>query len=109
MGWNGKGRLWRGAFGAAVLWALGSGLPSQAWAQGRPDSLRMSCQATQALVSTRGAVVIGTGPDLYDRFVATQGFCQRDETTDPVWLPTADQRLCFIGYRCKRVDYDFDR
>jgi hypothetical protein len=78
-------------------------------AQNRPDSLRMSCEAARRLISERGAVVLGSGPDIYDRFVATQGFCQRDEYTDPVWLPTADSRQCFIGYRCKRYSEDVER
>lgn len=73
-------------------------------AQGRPDSLRMSCASARNLVSTRGAVVLGTGRDLYDRYVATQGFCQRDEIAKPAWTPTADTRQCFVGYRCERVD-----
>mgnify|MGYP006279554165 CR=1 FL=1 len=90
--------------GLLVFGALGS-----AWAQGRPDSLRMSCENARRLVSERGAIVLGTGPDLYDRYVATQGFCQRDEITDPVWVPTADKSQCFIGYRCKRVDDEFSR
>ncbi len=97
----------RGAAGLVCGLALLATSP--VWAQGRPDSLRMSCEATRGLVSTRGAIVIGTGADLYDRFVATQAFCQPDEMTDPVWLPTADQRQCFIGYRCKRIDYEIAR
>jgi hypothetical protein len=75
-----------------------------AQAQGRPDSLRMSCASARSLVSTRGAVVLGSGPNLYDRYVATRGFCQRDEITKPSWVPTADTRQCFIGYRCQRVE-----
>lgn len=75
-----------------------------AQAQGRPDSLRMSCASARGLVSTRGAVVLGSGPDIYDRYVAAQGFCQRDEITKPAWVPTADTRQCFVGYRCQRVD-----
>lgn len=96
-----------GRFGVVLGLALLAAAP--AGAQGRPDSLRMSCDATRGLVSTRGAIVIGTGPNIYDRFVATRAFCQPDEMTEPVWLPTADQRQCFIGYRCKRIDYDFER
>jgi hypothetical protein len=77
-----------------------------AQAQGRPDSLRMSCASARGLVSTRGAVVLGSGRDIYDRFVAAQGFCQRDEVTKPAWVPTADTRQCFVGYRCERVEDD---
>ncbi len=80
-----------------------------ALAQTRPDSLRMSCEAARRMVSERGAVVMGTGPDIYDRYVSTQAFCQRDEYTDPVWLPSTDSRQCFIGYRCKRYSDDVER
>jgi hypothetical protein len=75
-----------------------------AQAQGRPDSLRMSCSAARGLVSARGAVVLGSGPNLYDRYVASQGFCLPDEITKPAWVPTGDTRQCFVGYRCERVD-----
>lgn len=95
----------RAALAGLVL--LGTGLG--ALAQGRPDSLRMSCEATRRLVSDRGALILGTGPDLYDRYVSSQFYCQRDEMTYPVWLRTADQGQCFIGYRCKRVDDEVER
>ena len=98
----------RAMCGALLLGlVLGAAWPAQA--QGRPDSLKMTCNAVQAMVSTRGAVVVGSGPDIYDRFVASRAFCLPDEMTDPAWLSTADQRQCMIGYRCKRVDYDFER
>jgi len=44
-------------------------------AQARPDSLRMSCGQTSALVQSHGGVVIGTGADIYDRFVTGCSFC----------------------------------
>jgi hypothetical protein len=78
-----------------------------AQAQGRPDSLRMSCASARAFVSSRGAVVLGSGPNLYDRYVASQRFCLPDEITKPSWVPTRDTRQCFIGYRCERVDDDW--
>jgi len=93
------------ALAGLVLLGMGAGV----LAQTRPDSLRMGCEAARRLVSERGAVVLGTGPDIYDRFVASQGFCQRDEYTEPVWLPTGDSRQCFIGYRCKRYGDEFER
>ncbi|MDB5651004.1 MAG: hypothetical protein JWL62_2524 [Hyphomicrobiales bacterium] len=88
--------------------AMGLGLAcTQAQAQSRPDSLRMSCASAARLVSTRGAVVLGSGPDIYDRYVATQQFCLPDEITKPAWVPAADTRQCFVGYRCERVDDEF--
>lgn len=76
--------------------------PAAAGAQGRPDTLRMSCAQAAALVWGAGAIVLGTGPNLYDRFVTSRAFCERDEQTDPRWLPTADNPQCFIGYKCER-------
>ena len=93
------------ALAGLMLWGAGAG----ALAQARPDSLRMSCEAARRLISERGAVVLGTGADIYDRYVATQRFCQRDEYTEPVWLPTGDSRQCFVGYRCKRYSEEFER
>jgi hypothetical protein len=89
--------------------ALFSGLGSGVFAQGRPDSLRMTCEAARRLVSERGAVILGSGPDIFDRFVATQAFCQRDEYTEPVWVPTGDTKQCFVGYRCKRHSEEVER
>ena len=84
-------------------------LLSEAWAQGRPDSLRMTCESARRLISERGALVLGTGPDLYDRYVATQSFCERDEFTYPAWIQTQNVRQCFIGYICKRYSDELER
>lgn len=86
--------------------ALATVVAGEAAAQGRPDSLRMSCAGARGLIASRGAVVLGTGPNLYDRYVSSQAFCLPDEVTRPAWVATADNRQCFIGYRCERVDYD---
>lgn len=88
-------------FAAAAAAAL---VPALAEAQSRPSTTRMSCAGARTLVAQRGAIVLGTGPSLYDRYVSSQGFCQPDEITKPAWAPTADNRQCFIGYRCERVD-----
>ena len=60
----------------------------------------MSCAAAKNLVSTRGAIVLATGPAIYDRYVADNGYCQRDEDTNPAFVASADTRQCFIGYYC---------
>lgn len=69
-------------------------------AQGRPNTAAMSCGAAASLVATRGAIVLGTGPATYDRYVIDEGFCTRDEFTKPAFVPTVDNRQCFIGYYC---------
>jgi hypothetical protein len=72
-----------------------------AHAQGRrPNSLALTCHAARSLVRAHGAVVMTTGPDLYDRYVRDGGFCATSLTTEPAYVPTADLRQCFVGYRC---------
>ena len=83
---------------AIVLAVIGLG--SGALAQGRPLTLRMTCDEARNLVAARGATVLGTGPMTYDRYVGSGGYCGLGETTEPAWVPTADTAQCPIGYRC---------
>ena len=76
-------------------------MASPSFAQARPDSLTMSCAAAYELVRQRGAVVIGTGPNLYERFVTDARYCEMAQRTKPAWIPTADQRQCLVGQRCR--------
>ncbi|MCB4768984.1 hypothetical protein LGR54_10245 [Ancylobacter sp. Lp-2] len=76
-------------------------LASSAFAQSMPNSLNMTCTATSNLVRQHGAVVIGTGPNIFDRYVANQRYCNVQQVTTPVWLQTSDNPQCFIGYRCR--------
>lgn len=69
-------------------------------AQARPDSLAMSCAQVQALVRREGAVVIGTGPNLYERFVTDAGYCQ-SQRSKPAWIPTRDQKQCLVAQVCR--------
>jgi hypothetical protein len=73
-----------------------------ALAQGRPDSLAMPCANAAGLVRSAGAIVVSTGPNIYDRYVASRAFCQRDEQVEPRWVAARDTPACFIGYVCER-------
>jgi hypothetical protein len=75
-------------------------LATAANAQPRPSTLAMSCAQARALVASRGAIVLGTGPYTYDRYVAHQGFCPRDQITEPAYERTLDSPQCYIGSRC---------
>lgn len=76
--------------------------PSQA--QRRPDSLTMSCAAAKSLVDWAGAVVMQSGPNIYDRYVSHGGHCTRSEETIPAFVPSADSRVCFAGYTCREKE-----
>jgi hypothetical protein len=60
----------------------------------------MTCAQTRALVVKNGAIVIGTGPDLYDRFVSDARFCSRAQHLEASWIRTIDVAQCAVGYRC---------
>lgn len=70
-------------------------------AQARPDTTRMSCASARALVVKHGGIVLGTGPSLFDRFVNSRAFCASTEITEPAFVPTANNRQCFIGHTCR--------
>lgn len=65
-----------------------------------PNSLAMSCASTRGLVQQSGAVIIATGPNLFDRFVTDSGYCSISQRTAPAWLATADDDQCLVGQRC---------
>ena len=76
-------------------------MAERAGAQAQSDTNRMTCAAAQALVKQRGAIILGTGPSLFDRYVSSRAYCTFTELTEPTFVPTIDQRQCFVGYRCR--------
>ncbi|EEA95697.1 hypothetical protein [Pseudovibrio sp. JE062] len=54
----------------------------------------------KALVQDKGAVVLATGPGLYDRFVANGSFCGPHEETQRAYVVTKDSNHSLIGYTC---------
>lgn len=82
----------------ALAFTLAVGLTSAA--QARPDTLAMSCSQAAALVAGQGAIVLATGPNLFDRYVREIRFCSGAEQLKPEWVKTRDNPQCFIGYTC---------
>lgn len=91
-----------GFFSRMTVLALALGATGQASAQGQLDTMRMSCAAAAEIVRRSGAVVLHSGPNIYDRYVSAQNFCAREEVMKPTWIPSADNPQCFIGYVCQR-------
>jgi hypothetical protein len=71
-----------------------------ALAQGRPATTRMSCKAAESLVQRSGAIVLSTGGQTYDRYVASQSFCATGYYARAAFVRTADNPQCYIGYYC---------
>lgn len=98
----------RVAFRPVLLFAILGVLPSALQAQQRPMTQTMDCAAARQLVARAGAVVLGTGPYTYDRYVRDRSFCQLAEILDPAWVPTRDVAQCPVGYRCRSGALDFN-
>jgi hypothetical protein len=84
---------------ATLLTAAGLTLAT-AQAQPRPSTTTMTCAEATRLVSSRGAILLGTGGQTYDRFVADRSFCEITEYVRRGLAPTRDVPQCLIGYRC---------
>lgn len=67
-----------------------------------PDSLAMSCDAARRAVQGLGAVILNTGPDVFNRYVTSGAYCEIGETTDPAWVATKDNPQCLVGRRCRQ-------
>jgi hypothetical protein len=78
-----------------------------AQAQSRPSTTNMSCSASRQLVFARGAIVLGTGGQTYDRFVRDRTFCQMTEYAQTAFVPSLETPTCFVGYRCKEGPRDW--
>ncbi len=87
-----------------TLWFAPVMLPTTSFSQGRVSMETMTCRAAEGLVTSRGAVVLGTGPYTYDRFVRDGSYCDIRQTTRPAYERTADSAQCFIGYQCRARD-----
>ncbi len=72
----------------------------------RPDTRYMSCGAAISLVQNAGAVILSTGPHLYDKYVANHAYCSIDQVLERAYAPTADTHRCRIGYRCREKFFD---
>jgi hypothetical protein len=88
---------------AVLALALAAG---PALAQGRPDATRMTCREAAGLVRARGAVLLGTGGQTFDRYVRDRSFCEPTEVVQRRFVPTRDAAQCFVGYRCREPSYD---
>lgn len=82
------------------LAALAIVLSVQAHAASRPDSLSMTCAEVQATVARQGAVVVGTGPYVYDRFVSDARFCTPTQIARQSFIRTRDVQSCLV-YTCR--------
>ncbi|MBN9064317.1 MAG: hypothetical protein BGP06_13620 [Rhizobiales bacterium 65-9] len=70
----------------------------------RLDTLRMSCAQARDAVARAGAIVLNSGPDIYDRYVSDRRFCSLGDVTEQAFAPTRDSAMCPVGGLCKTPD-----
>ena len=90
----------KGGMALAILILCGAAGPALAQ---RASTPAMSCRAAATLVAQHGAVVLGTGPDLYDRYVRNESFCPTGYYARPAFLPTRDNPQCYVGNYCSGI------
>lgn len=81
----------------AIILAASIAVPA---AQSRVDTTRMSCRQAQNTVQSRGAIVMSTGRNTFDRFVVDRSFCPPGDYIKRAYVPTRDQKACSVGYTC---------
>ncbi|GAA0779943.1 hypothetical protein E1180_06430 [Roseibium denhamense] len=93
------------ATNTALLTALGIFLPlligsTLANAQsGRPDTRTMTCSAVQSFIQQQGGVVMRTGQNTFDRYVANKNFCYRQQFIYWESVASKDNAKCRVR-RC---------
>lgn len=75
------------------------------WAQGRPDTRKMTCEQVQSLIHQRGGVVLTTGQYTYDRYVAGRRWCDYPAVPVSVRVPTKDTNSCMVK-NCQNIPLD---
>jgi hypothetical protein len=73
---------------------------SNSFAQNRLSTPTLSCRTIADAVADRGAVLLSTGRDRFDRYVSDQSRCSLGEQITPAWVQSADSNECFVGYTC---------
>jgi hypothetical protein len=92
-------RLFNAVLSMAVIAFV---MAQSAATEARPDTSRLTCAAAQALVTKSGAIVLDTGLSLFDRYVSSRASCASGDLTEPAFVPTADNRQCWVGYTCRQ-------
>ena len=83
---------------AAIASVMGQSMSAEA----RPDTNRMTCAAANALVMKQGAIVLGTGSSVFDRYVSSRAYCTSGDWTEPAFVPTVDNGQCWVGHTCRQ-------
>ena len=70
-------------------------------ASARPDTRSFTCAGVQSFVNQRGAVVMTTGRNTFERLVSSVGFCEIGEGPTIARVQSSDRRDCAIRWKCQ--------
>jgi ABC-type sugar transport system substrate-binding protein len=88
-------------FAMTLTLVLGTSLlATMASAQEGQNLRTMQCAAAKALVNSKGAAILNSGPDVFNRYVKDAAFCLEDMYLQGAWVRTQDSKSCFVGYTC---------
>ena len=83
-----------------MLCAAAMVIATASFANARPDTRKMTCAQTQALIQSQHAAVLTTGPNTYDRYVRQFGNeCDAPSVPMVDYVPASDGQ-CMV-YRCE--------
>jgi hypothetical protein len=73
-------------------------------AQARINTTKLNCAQAEDLVSSRGAIVLDTSRNTFDRYVTNRSFCPIGDFVIRAYVPTRDKKSCWIGYTCSSTN-----
>lgn len=76
----------------------------------RYSAMELGCDEITAIIRREGAAIFRypsprrTGLTLYDRYVRNDTYCATHQTTEKVYIPTAEGRQCLVQHCVTRPD-----
>ena len=70
-------------------------------AEARVNITRQSCSQAKNLVQSKGRIVLTTGRNTYDLYVANQSYCDTGDVAVRGYVRTRTMKSCFVGYTCR--------
>ncbi|SFO51317.1 hypothetical protein SAMN04488056_107108 [Cohaesibacter marisflavi] len=76
---------------------------SSVFAAAQVDSRDLTASQARQLVQEQGSVLISTGANQFDRYVANGSYCGVGSDAQPAYIPTANSDASLVGYTCEAI------
>nr|WP_319514079.1 hypothetical protein [uncultured Cohaesibacter sp.] len=74
---------------------------SSAFAAAQVNSQDLTTSQARQLVQEQGSVLISTGANQFDRYVANDSYCGVGSNAQPAYIPTSNSDASLVGYTCE--------